>query len=139
MLFLKSTKKCLTDDVGVIHAIIIVKPLRSVHLYRRLKRILWKPLSFLFFSDKRWIFMAVPADLNTKFISKFNCSFTNCGCLHCAIHSAIVFKILGMFKNNIKFSNVRYRQKHHAHDILILSLFIVGLYLFIMVEFLKVS
>ena len=29
--------------------------------------------------------MVVPVDLDTKFISKFNHSFTNRGCLHCAI------------------------------------------------------
>ena len=28
---------------------------------------------------------AVPVDLNMNFISKFNHSFTNCDCLHCAI------------------------------------------------------
>ena len=90
-----------------------------------------------FFSSK-----TVPVDLNKKFISKFNHSFTNRGCLHLydfkekRAHKARdmqfflqavqneVFKVLKMFKNNMK----------HTHDILILSLLLV----IIMVELLKV-
>ena len=70
----------------------------------------------------------VPVDLNIKFVSKFNHSFINRGCLHCAIvkvlygfkekraHKVreiqfflqnvqnVIFKILKMFKNNTKFT-----------------------------------
>ena len=70
-------------------------------------------------------------DLNMNFISKFNHSFTNCDCLHCAILKALydfkekrahkadrqeicnfflqnvqkeIFKILEIFENNMKFT-----------------------------------
>ena len=55
-----------------------------------------------------------------KFRSEFNRSFTNRGCLHCAIVKAYkardmqfflqneIFKILKMFKYNMKFTRAAY-------------------------------
>ena len=84
-------------------------------------------------------------------INQFNHGFINCGCLHSATLKAYrvrdirflvqnvqneILKILKMFKNNMKFTwearcinskiSSKSRQKHHAHDIDILSvLFII--------------
>ena len=45
----------------------------------------WKGVSGkLFFSEK-----AVPVNVNMKFMSKFNCNFTNRGCFRCAILKAL--------------------------------------------------
>ena len=84
--------------------------------------------------------------MNVEFRTKVNHGFIGHDCLHCAflkpykardmqfflqnVQNEIV-KILKMFKYNMKFTrapsilNKQQRQKHHAHDILILSLLLV--------------
>ena len=58
-----------------------------------------------------------------KFRSIFNHDFTNRGCLYCAILKAYRARDIHFFFQNVQ--NKKQGQKHHTHDILILSLLLV--------------
>ena len=85
---------------------------------------------------------AAPEYLNVEFRAKVNHGFTNRDCLHCAFVKAYQARDMQFFLQNVQneMLNVKYNmkftrtpcilnkqqiQKHHAHDILILSLLLV--------------